>query len=167
MLYPPHHIMAMTHIVFLKAMGYPTKIPLSMLMKQSLINYFSHFPALTPTSESFYYDITHEIFALSDYGHRDPTPFLSERALRFLRMFLAKGIFMYIEKRQLDILAELIICTNLIDYKDTVIYDMGIDFILEMQRRDGTFGFISRMAELGRFNLYRHGVLVALWALIE
>ena len=93
--------------------------------------------------------------------------FLLEDEIEFLKDIIHKGVSEYIEKEQLDILAELIVCAKMLDYTDFQGFEEGIQFILNAQKDDGSFGIIERMAYLGRPNLYRHGVLVALWALVE
>lgn len=176
MTYPPSVTYAVLNSALVEDIGYPSKIPFSSLVNRGIIVRFARHPELIPIGKAyaspddimnFFYDITHEVFAVSNFGDRDPKRFLLDHEVEFLRNIIEQGVTRYIEKGQLDILAELIVCAKMLDHTQFPAFDEGIKFILNAQKKDGSFGVIERMAYLGRPNLYRHGVLVALWALIQ
>ena len=114
---------------------------------------------------NFFYDITHEIFAMASFGDKNPEQMLMTKEIAFVRRIISEGISLYLPKKQLDILCELVVCAKMMNYTDFAGFQESLDFILTAQQEDGTFGLIPRMKDLGRGNLYRHGVLVAAWAL--
>jgi hypothetical protein len=176
MTYPPSITYSILNSAIIEDIGYEPKVSFGTMVNEGIIAHFSRNPKLVPIGkayaspndvQNFFYDITHEIFAVSNFGDRDPTQFLLEDELQFLKDLIPKGISIYIDDGQVDILGELIICAKLLNYTDFHNYEVGLQYILDAQKEDGSFGLIDRMAFLGRPNLYRHGVLVSLWALME
>ncbi len=176
MTYPPNITYTILNTSIIEDLGYNPRIPLRNLVNKGVISQFSNNPDLTPIGKAyaspdhlmnFFYDITHEVFALSSFGDKNPKQYLLSPEIEFLKDVIIKGVSIYSEKKQVDILGELIICAKLLEYKDFEGYKEGIQFILDAQNEDGSFGVIERMAYLGRPNVHRHGVLVALWALLE
>ncbi len=176
MTYPPGITYAILNSALIEDIGSEPRMSLGSLVSQGVIARFSRNPELVPIGKAyastddvmnFYYDITHEVFAVSNFGDRDPTQYLLENEIQYLKDLIPQGIATYIEDGQVDILAELIICAKLLNYTDFYNFKEGVQYILNAQKEDGSFGLIERMAFLGRPNLYRHGVLVAIWALIE
>ncbi|MBN2373884.1 hypothetical protein JXL19_08875 [bacterium] len=176
MTYPPNITYTVLNAALVEDIGRVPKMPFENLVSQGVVARFARNPELVPIGKAYasaddvmnyYYDITHEIFAVSNFGDRDPKQFLLDDEIQFLKTTISQGVSAYIEMGQLDILAELIVCAKMLNYTEFDGFQKGIQFILDFQKEDGSFGLIERMAFLGRPNLYRHGVLVALWALIE
>jgi len=176
MTYPPNITYTILNSALIEDIGSTPRVPFGNLVSQGIVARFSSHPELIPVGKAyasdndimnFFYDITHEIFAVSNFGDRDPRQYLLEDEIQFLRTLIPQGISRYIEEGHVDILAELIICAKMLEYTDFHNFQEGIQYILNAQKDDGSFGLIERMAFLGRPNLYRHGVLVSLWALVE
>lgn len=176
MTYPPSPTYAILNTALIEDMGQEPRVPFRNLLNQGMIARFTRQPELIPVGkayaspddiQNFYYDITHEIFAMSSFGDRDPMEFLLNDELQFLKRLIPQGVSTYLEKGELDILGELIICAKMIHFTDFQSFEEGLAFIRDAQKEDGSFGPIPRMVFLGRPNIYRHGVLVSLWALIE
>lgn len=176
MTYPPNITYTILNSALVEDIGRVPKMPFGALVSQGIVARFARHPELIPVGKAyaspddvmnFYYDVTHEIFAVSNFGDRDPRQFLLDDEVQFLKTIISQGISTYIEKRQLDILAELVVCAKMLNYTDFDGFEKAVQFILDFQKEDGSFGLVERMVFLGRPNLYRHGVLVALWALVE
>lgn len=156
--------------------GYVPKIPFRDILQQGIIAQYSERPDLIPYNKflanprymmEFFYMIAHEIFAMSNFGHRDPTFFLGEESLQWLKGVISMGISRSMEWGEVDILAELIVCAKLLGYIDFEGFEEGVQYILDSQEIDGSFGSSIRAAEIGRSEFNRHVVVMALWALLE
>ncbi|MGA1845350.1 MAG: DUF6895 family protein [bacterium] len=176
MTYPPNITYTILNSALVEDIGATPRVNFGNLVSQGVIARFTSQPGLMPIGKAyasdndimnFFYDITHEVFAVSNFGDRDPRQYLLDDEIQFLRSLIPQGIAKYLEDGQVDILGELIICAKMIEYTNFHNYEEGIQYILNAQKEDGSFGRIERMAFLGRPNLYRHGVLVSLWALVE
>lgn len=176
MTYPPAITYAILNSALIEDIGSKPRMSFGTLVSQGVVARFSQNPELVPIGKAyassddvmnFYYDITHEIFAVSNFGDRDPDQFLLEKEIQYLKDLIPQGVATYIAEGQVDILGELIICAKLLNYTDFYNFKDGVQYILDAQKEDGSFGLIERMAFLGRPNLYRHGVLVVIWSLIE
>ncbi|MGA1794974.1 MAG: DUF6895 family protein [bacterium] len=175
-----HHGQSNTFMLLSSAMieglGRSPQVPFQRLLDQGIIARLSPRPDLVPIDkvyvtsadiQNFYYDVTHEIFAMSNYGERDPSTCLLDHELQFLKGIIPRGMARFVEEGEVDIVAELIVCARMIGCTDFHGFEDAVLFILDAQKDDGSFGPIRRMSFLGRPNIYRHGVLVALWALVE
>ncbi|MGA1867504.1 MAG: DUF6895 family protein [bacterium] len=174
MTYPPSITYIILNSALLRDLGYEPRVPLEDSISRGIVATMTKDPYLVPVGKNyassidvtnFYYDITHEIFALSVFGDKNPEEMLLPGELEFIREIIREGIALYLPKGELDILCELVICAKIINYTDVPHFQQAMDFIIESQHNDGSFGIISRMKDLGRQNLKRHGVLVAAWAL--
>ena len=172
--YPPNMTYIILNSAILKDLGYSPKFPLEHSIGQGVISRMTRENFLNPTNKSyassmdvtnFYYDITHEIFALSVFGDKNPEEMLLAEEVEFIHRIIQEGMALYLPKKQLDILCELVICAKMMNYTDFPEFQQSLDFIVHAQHEDGSFGIIPRMKDLGRPSLYRHGVLVAVWAL--
>jgi hypothetical protein len=175
MTYPPNITYTILNTALIEDIGAVPKVPFTSLINQGIIARFALHPELIPVGKAyaspddimnFFYDVTHEVFAISNFGDRDPRQYLLDDELEFLKKILSEGVSRYMEKDQVDILAELIVCAKMIGYRDFNGFDAAVQHILDSQKEDGSFGTIERMVFLGRPNVHRHGVLVALWALV-
>lgn len=174
MTYPPNMSYVILNSSLLCDLEYEPRVPLQVSIEQGVIVTMTKDNFLIPIGKgyasdkdvtNFFYDVTHEIFALSSFGDKNPEQMLMTKEIEFVRRMIVEGISLYLPKKQLDILCELVICAKMMNYTDFPGYQESLDFILTAQQEDGTFGLIPRMKDLGRGNLYRHGVLVAAWAL--
>ncbi|MBN2374516.1 hypothetical protein JXL19_12085 [bacterium] len=172
-LYPSYHIT--THIwntVYMERLGYNPpksleylmpKSTLSMEIRQKLL--FQHVNArpdplyIDPISITIY-DMTHEIFSLTDFGNLPPPPIIAENQDFFSQLF-NRAIEWAIEMKHIDILAELIMSVKILDLKTVPSVQSGIEFIISSQKKDGSFGITNP----SRPNVYRHGILVSIMAL--
>ncbi len=103
-----------------------------------------------PLAKQPVYDMTHEIFYLTEFG-RTPLQCASERDLRYVRRMHAALIPIFIEKKDLDALAELIMDLNYLEMTDLPEYATGRAFLLTHQNEDGSWGdreHIGRIAEV-------------------
>lgn len=174
MTYPPNITYVILNSSLLRDLGYEPKVPLETSIGQGVIATMTKSSYLIPIGKSyaseqdvsnFFYDITHEIFAISSFGDRNPETMLMPKELEFVQRIIPEGINLYLPKKQLDILCELVVCAKIMNYPEGVELRQAVEFILNCQEEDGAFGVIPRMKDLGRGNIYRHGVLVAVWAL--
>lgn len=174
MTYPPSITYLILNSAFLRDLDYTPRVPMERSIGEGVIAKMTQNNHLIPIGKdyasdkdvtNFFYDITHEIFALSSFGDKNPQQMLMPREIEFVKEILKKGFSIYLPKKQLDILCELVVCAKMMDYADFPEFNETINFILSSQKEDGTFGLIPRMKDLGRGNLYRHGILVAVWAL--
>ena len=106
------------------------------------------------------YYMTHEIFALTDWGQLPSPPIVENNRIYFSKLF-DKIIQWAITIHHIDILAELIMCVKMLDLKDVPSLNQGIEFILSYQEDNGTFGITNPSLP----NIYRHGILVSMMAL--
>lgn len=174
MTYPPNITYTILNVSLLQDLGYDPKIRLDSAMEQGVIAMMTKDSQLIPIDKgyaadqdvmNYFYDLTHEIFGISSFCEKNPEQMLMSKEIEFIREMLVKGVSLYLPKKQLDILGELVICAKLLNYTDFPGYQDTLSFILSSQEEDGSFGVIPRMKDLGRGNLHRHGVLVAAWAL--
>lgn len=174
MAYPPNITYIILNSSILVDLGYKPMFPIKVSIKRGLIANMAQNRFLVPIGQNFippqvitnfFYDITHEIFAISGFGDRKPKRIFTPKEIDFIHYILEEGVSLYLPKEELDILCELIVCAKIMNYTTFPGYQEAINFILSTQKEDGTFGLIPRMKDLGRINLYRHGVLVAVWAL--
>lgn len=106
------------------------------------------------------YNITHEIFALTDFGELPPPAVITDNQSFFSKLF-DETIKWAITTKNIDVLAEIIMCAKFLDLKDIPSFKRGIAFIFAQQEEDGSFGIIN----LEKPNVYRRGVLVSIMAL--
>ncbi|MEW6379445.1 MAG: hypothetical protein AB1611_07540 [bacterium] len=174
MTYPPNITYVILNSALLRDLGYEPKVPMETSIGQGVIASMTKNSYLIPIGKSyasdqdvsnFFYDITHEIFAISSFGDKNPETMLMPKELEFVQRIIPEGINLYLPKKQLDILCELVVCAKIMNYTNVPGLEKTVDFIFSSQEEDGAFGVIPRMKDLGRGNIYRHGVLVAVWAL--
>ena len=106
------------------------------------------------------YHMTHEIFALSNFGEFPPHPIITKNKAFFLEFF-DKSIQWAMTINHIDLLGELIMCVKMLDLKDVPSLQRGIEYILSNQEDNGTFGITNPTLP----NVYRHGILVAMMTL--
>ncbi len=103
-----------------------------------------------PLARQPVYDMTHEIFYLTEFG-RTPLQCASEKDLRYVRRMHAALIPIFIQKKDLDALAELLMDLNYLKMTDLPEYSTGRAFLLAHQNEDGSWGdreHIGNMAKV-------------------
>jgi hypothetical protein len=85
-------------------------------------------------SDELMYAFTHEVFYFTDFG-RNKKCFANDIEM-YLSFSLPIWIDTYIERKNLDLLAELIVCAK---YLDIPISDYAITFLIKHQAEDGSF----------------------------
>ena len=85
------------------------------------------------------YDMTHEIFYLTEFGE---TPFQcgSKGDLEYVRRMHAALIPIFIQKKDIDALAELVMDLNYLHWTDLPEYRTGRDYLLQHQNPNGSWG---------------------------
>jgi hypothetical protein len=122
------------------------------------------------------YDMTHEIFYLTEFGGK-PMQCVGEGDLQYIRGMHAELIPIFIDHRNLDLLAELLMDLNYLKMTELPAYSAGRSFLLENQNEDGSWGdheMIARNVQahhavnpkyLPKVGQYLHTTRVALAAL--
>lgn len=115
------------------------------------------------------YRLTHEIFAVYEYGDRPQVDFFTKDDRIYLRSALTDLIRTYIGKRDLDLAAELITCMSLLNWQSEPICNQAIAFLLSGQNPDGSFGNYESLRVIYegyvKEGFYLHTTSVALKAL--
>lgn len=91
------------------------------------------------------YDLTHEIFAVYQYGDKPEADFFLEEDKIYLREVLKNLIIRYIEERNPDLTAELLSCMRLLKFQDEPIFKAAVEYLLSSQNADGSFGDFERL----------------------
>ncbi len=115
------------------------------------------------------YALTHEVYAVYEYGdRRDVDPF-DDAAKAYLRPTIEALVQRYAAKGDPDVAGELVECLHYLRMQDSPAYLDGVRFLLDSQNQDGSWGIYAGQAErLGRYvnqGLRLHTTLVAIGAL--
>lgn len=170
---PPATSYAIWNALLLTRLGYEPLYSPQHLLSNGSIARFARNPNLINLDQpnddardilNKFYEITHEVLALGAMGANNISLFGSDE-MTFLKEIIPRGMAKYIEEKNIDILAELVVCADMLGYTDFDEYGRATDLIIESQLPDGSFGEVERMKRVGRDPL-RHGVLSAVWALL-
>lgn len=121
------------------------------------------------------YDITHEIFYLAELG-QTKIKVLDESDWKYLRYAMPNLITHFIKAKNIDLLAELVVCMKYLGFEDMNEYRTGLDYIVSNQNENGSFGWYEKerekfKQEKSRYDVdiggYLHTTEVCLWALTE
>lgn len=115
------------------------------------------------------YGFTHEIFTAYEFGERlDAEPF-GEADRGYLTKALPQLTEIWLGKRDVDLVAELVACQRYARMTGETAYLSGLRFLLAEQNADGSWGrYESSRARLGEYvkqGLYLHTVMVTIEAL--
>jgi len=115
------------------------------------------------------YGLTHEVYALYDYGERlDVDPFTVDDKT-YLRPTLQMLVAVYMRRGNPDLVAELVDCLHLLRMNDAPVYQTGSAYLLNTQNSDGSWGRYRRQEQrIGEFvhqGYELHTTLVAIVAL--
>ena len=117
------------------------------------------------------YDLTHEVFVAFDYGFQKTQKVLAAGDLAYARETLPRLIDRYRERKNPDLLAEFVSCVTYLGWHSDPSYRRGIDYLLDHQNPDGTWGDYERYrARYGRYldqEVYLHTTMVVMEALAE
>lgn len=115
------------------------------------------------------YALTHEVLALAGFGDDSLRELLSESDAHYLGSVLNDLAVEYIRKRDPDLVAELLLCMELLRMRALPIIPQGIRFLISCQNPNGSFGDYERLRDLyGRRvdeGFYLHTTSVVLKAL--
>lgn len=116
------------------------------------------------------YNLTHEVFVPYEFGEKLNADFFPPADKAYLRDTLAELIPWAIERREVDLGAEFILCAAYLDFTDMQPYRDGLRFILGAQNKNGSWGDYERhrpaMGDSVEQGLYLHTTMVALDALV-
>jgi hypothetical protein len=159
----------LTVAVLLARLGAAPQVNMSELLNGSLINrsqqLFSN-PGQPLNRSLFqhplaYYAIVHEVAALTDFGRLPVPPWLVERRSHIGRI-LQEGLRQAMIASDIDLLAETILCNDMLRLPLTGELRRGVDFLLAAQRTDGSWG----EQNTHRTNRTRHAAQTATAALL-
>lgn len=122
----------------------------------------------TSFSRRIGYQLTHEVFVAYDYGNLRTQNRFDADDLAYLKDALPHLVEYCIEKRDPDVLAEAISSMTFLGFTDHPGYLEGINYLLDTQNPDGTWGRYSRQG-YGKYvdqHLYLHTTAAAAKALL-
>ncbi len=124
-------------------------------------------PATLTASQT--YELTHEVYALYEYGDRlDVDPF-NDDDKAYLRDTLAVLTDRLIRARDPDLLGEVVECMHYLRFETQPAYLAGVKMLLESQNADGAWGHYpnerKKMGEYVKQGFELHTTLVAIGAL--
>jgi hypothetical protein len=115
------------------------------------------------------YSLTHEVYALYEYGDRLNIDPFDAASKAYLRSTIEALIRRYIGKGDPDVAGELIECIHYLRMQDSPAYANGVHFLLDSQNPDGSWGTYDRQQmRVGDYinqGLRLHTTLVAIGAL--
>ena len=161
----------LTVALLLYHLGAVPPVNMGELLDASLINRVTQrdvlsFPGQLPTGSLFqhslvYYALVHEVAALTDFGHLPVPTWLIERRGE-LGSILQEGSRRAMDSSNIDLLAEIILCNDMLDLPIAGELRLGVDFLIANQRADGSWG----EQKTHRENRMRHAVQTATAALL-
>lgn len=132
----------------------------------------ANFPELAYIRDNDCYAITHLIFYLSDFGNTDIKDVLKDKYKKVKNnVGLLLGLYTYNE--EWDLVAEFLMCCNILKYRNFPLFDLCWQKLLESQSAEGDFSspcIKSRLeiekieTEEERFSINYHPTLVSMFA---
>lgn len=124
-------------------------------------------PATMTQAQS--YELTHEVYALYEYGDRlDIDPFPADDKA-YLKDALSVLTAKFIRENDPDLLGEVVECMHYLRFQDEPAYLAGVKFLLEGQNADGSWGHYARerkhLGDYVKQGFELHSTLVAIGAL--
>jgi len=125
----------------------------------------------TRTSKQNSYDLTHEVFVAYNYGLERKQNRFSVEDMQYTREVLPVLVVRYIQEGNPDLLAEMLSCMTYLGWHGDPTYRLGIDYLLDVQNPNGTWGSYERYRPAyGKYlepHVYLHTTMVAMRALME
>jgi hypothetical protein len=112
------------------------------------------------------YALYHEIAPTTDLG-RERIRIFSDVQVEFVRTVLPELLEVSLKAGDTDAVAEVLITASLLGERRQRYFEEGIKWLLSRQREDGTYGKAKENDRKRAPVHFRHGVLVASWALLE
>lgn len=117
------------------------------------------------------YQLTHEIFMPYRYGELRDSGFFDDDDLEYLAGALPVLTRRSIATRDPDLAGELVLCMEYLDLIGSPAYREGIDYLLNSQNEDGSWGDYPdaerEFGELADYHVYLHTTKVALSGLLN
>jgi hypothetical protein len=117
------------------------------------------------------YDLTHEVFVAFNYGLQHTQNRFGPDELAYTREVLPVLVRRYVSENNPDLCAEMISCMTYLGYHDDPAYREGLDYLLDSQNPNGTWGDYERYRRYyGKYldqHVYLHTSMVACRALME
>ncbi|UCG33592.1 MAG: hypothetical protein JSU68_02955, partial [Phycisphaerales bacterium] len=117
------------------------------------------------------YDLTHEVFVAFNYGLQRTQDHFGPEELAYTREVLPALVRRYVNENNPDLTAEMISCMTYLGYHGDDAYREGLDYLLDSQNANGTWGDYERYRPYyGRYldqHVYLHTTMVACRALME
>jgi hypothetical protein len=142
--------------------------PYSLIAKHAPLLFYLDSPARP-------YALTHEIFSMTARGSR-AFPFPNEQDERYAKEIVKQLLEHSIEAESLDIAAELLVNLVQLGEAESPIAQRALEFVLQEQNEDGSFGNYAAQEILlrksnPRYDIqvggYLHTTYVCIWALLE
>lgn len=111
----------------------------------------------------FYYAVVHEVAALTDFGNLPPGEWLLQRRDAIGRQLIG-GVHQAMATGQVDLLAELLLCLDMLGLANGELLRDGSHYLISRQQTDGSWG---EQVQSSRENRVRHAVQTATAALIR
>lgn len=115
------------------------------------------------------YALTHEIYAAYDFGERLSDDPFDDGARLYLRGALPRLLATARERKDPDLVAELVTCLRYLRFTGDPVYAEGLGYLLDTQSSDGSWGSYdaarARLGDLVKQGLYLHTTMVAVEAL--
>jgi len=122
-------------------------------------------------TEDDVYDLTHEVFVAYDYGIERKQDRFSKDDLAYTRVVLPALAARSIERKNPDLLGEILSCMTYLGWQADPSYSRSIEYLLDHQNSDGTWGsYEAYRKQFGRYleqQVYLHTTMVVLDALVE
>lgn len=146
--------------------GLAEPFPLADALEKGVVAQRVPVAGMTPSQA---YELTHEVYALFDYGDRlDADPFSADD-VAYLKPTLVALAEAAVQKNEPDLLAEVVECLHYLRLDGEPAFRAGVQALLDGQNADGSWGhYAAQQKQYGAFvqqGYYLHTTLVALAAL--
>jgi hypothetical protein len=147
--------------VLLEHLGAGLEVDIDGLLDAGLVNQVARGEAWLFGHPLDYYAVVHEVAVLTDFGRLPVSPWLMKRR-EHIAAILQEGARRAVDSGYVDLLAELLLCSDMLGLAMTGELRRGVGFIVASQRADGSWGEQATF----RANRRRHAVQTATAALM-